>query len=190
MPNEEKEVQGGPTPASGEQTPQGEVPNEDKSPETPDYKAELEKKESALKEREEELKKKEDQLGKAGYTIQKLRDKMKEAGIEPDEGQTLTEDQVQDVVSRVIEEKVSSLSKENQELKAQLGEVVRSISSSKLASMSGGEGGQKPPKDDSIPRPKLSPEEEKVVQGLDWDSKRGGWVEPRTKRFQPHIPEK
>jgi len=176
---EKKQGQGDPAPASGDK-PEGETPAIPETPATPDYKAEAEQK-------SKELMGKEDQLRKAGFTIQKLKDKMKEEGIEPEEGQGLSEEQVESIVSKVIGEKLGEISKDNQALKNTMSEVLKSISSKENKSKGGGEGGQDLPKEEGTPRPKnLSPDEEKVVEGMDWDSKRAGWVDRTTKAFYPH----
>lgn len=176
MTNEEKnQGQGTPAPASGDKpegtpAPEAPQPQEPKAPETPDYKAEAEQKEKELKEKEEQLK-------KAGFTIQKLKEKMKEEGIELEEGQGLSEEQIENVTRRVISEELGKSNQEIQSLKNTLSEVLKSIGSKQTTSKGGGEGGQKPPKEEGIPRPKMTDDEEETVKGMDWDSKRGGWQE-------------
>lgn len=175
MPDEEtKPEEGTSAPASGEEKPEEAPETKPDAPETPDYKAEAEKKEKELKDREE-------QLRKAGFTIEKLKTKMKEEGIELEEGQGLTEEQVADIVSKVVGDKLGEISKENQELKTTLSEVLKTIGSKANASKGGGEGGQKPPKEEGTPRPALTEDEEQAVVGMTWDSKRGGWQEPDIK---------
>ena len=167
MPEGENQGQG-PTPAP-EVPPQGGNP-----PENADQKAELENLKS-------QVNKLTTQVGQAGFVIQKLKTKLKEEGIDPDEGEIISDEKVRSIVRDTVQPEIQAL---KETLATKISELGRSITAHQSASSGAGPGQKPPQEDEGEKEPELSVEDKKLLAGYKWDPKRKGHVSP-SGRFYP-----
>ena len=142
-------------------------------PETPDYKAEMEGLEKRIGDKLEK------KMSEVYFSLRKV---SKGEPLE-EENPVLTQDQIRGIVTEVVKEETGKI---GQQLNQQVTELTKALLSKQNTSKGGGEGGQKPPVEEGTPRPTMTPDEENAVEGMDWDSKRAGWVDRKTKVFYPH----
>ena len=167
MPEEIK-IGAGPTTPASEKKPESGNPLEDAN-----QKAELESLKKSISEKDERIK-------QAEYNIEMLKKRLKDAGVEDEEGNP-----------EIAELKTSmgvlkeELSKMREDLNNKLTEFGRTLTAKANASPGGGPGQTPPSPEKGEEEPALSPEDQKILRqgGFKWDPKRKGYVSP-TGRFR------
>ena len=151
-----------------------------------DYKRELEIKTELLANQQEELAKKEKEISQARFTIEKQRKKAREEGIELDENEGLSKEDVSTLIDEAVNKTATKIRTDEVEpLKTEISEIKRSIVSKNAKGTDGG-GGQKLPPKPALPAD-LSPEDVQYMKskGFKWDHDKKGWIDSNEK-FYPY----
>ena len=163
MAEEEEKGAGTPPPASEEKPPV-------------DQTAELDNLKKQITEKDE-------RIGQAEYNIERLKQKLKDAGIESEEGSPEIAE-LRTLMGTLKEE----ISKLREEFSIKITEVGRAVTARVSASPGGDAGQEVPPRDEGTKEPVLSDVDKKLVlsSSLKWDPKRKGYV-GKSGRFYPYV---
>lgn len=164
------------------QTPASEPKDQGQKPENAGNTAELDALKKTLIEKEDLLKKQEKQLDQAGFNIQKYKQKLKDAGIDDEEGQ-LGKEQLEEAIQSAVKPALEKIS----QLETTLTEIARANKAKDNIGGDGGSGGQRPPENKEMEEPSLSETDKKLILsfGGKWDGEKKGWT-TKSGKFIPY----